>query len=40
MPLIGEVRAVTAGAAMLADQLRAEQVRVDWRPPIERPVAA
>src|SRR5262252_6676430 len=36
MPLIGEVRAVTAGAAMLADQLRADQVRVDWRPPIER----
>jgi hypothetical protein len=36
MPLIGEVRAVTAGAALLADGLRAEQVRVDWRPPLER----
>jgi len=36
MPLIGEVRAVTAGAAMLADQVRAEQLRVDWRPPIDR----
>ena len=36
MPLIGVVRAVTAGAALLADQLRAEQLRVDWRPPLER----
>ena len=33
MPLIGGVRAVTAGAGLLADALRAEQVRVDWRPP-------
>jgi len=36
MPVIGEIRAVTAGAAMLADQLGADQLRVDWRPPIER----
>ena len=36
MPLIGEVRAVTAGADLLADGLRAEQARVDWRPPLER----
>lgn len=35
--LLGDrVRAVTAGAAMLADSLEAEQVRVDWRPPLER----
>jgi hypothetical protein len=34
MPLIGEIRAVTAGAGLLADQLRAEQARVDWRPPL------
>ncbi len=36
MSLIGEVRAVTAGAALLAAGLRAEQVAVDWRPPLER----
>jgi hypothetical protein len=36
VPLIGELRAVTAGAGLLADELRAEQVRVDWRPPSER----
>ena len=36
MPLIGEVRAVTAGAELLADELRAEHVRVDWRPPLDR----
>ena len=36
MPLIGEVRAVTAGAELLAESLRAEQVRVDWRPPLAR----
>ena len=36
MPILGEVRAVTAGAAMLADSLEAPQVRVDWRPPLER----
>jgi hypothetical protein len=35
VPLIGEVRAVTAGADLLADTLRAEQTRVDWRPPLE-----
>ena len=34
MPLIGEIRAVTAGAGLLADQLRAEQARVAWRPPL------
>jgi hypothetical protein len=34
--LIGEVRAVTAGAGLLAAGLRAEQVAVDWRPPLER----
>jgi hypothetical protein len=33
--LIGEVRAVTAGAGLLADELRVEQVRVSWRPPLE-----
>ena len=36
MPLIGEIRAVTAGAGLLADQLQAEHVRVDWRPPLHR----
>lgn len=36
VPLIGDVRAVTAGAGLLADQLQADQVRVDWRPPLER----
>jgi Protein of unknown function (DUF1116) len=33
--LLGEVRAVTAGAELLADGLRAEQARVAWRPPLE-----
>jgi hypothetical protein len=32
----GRVRVVSAGAAMLADVVEAEQVRVDWRPPLER----
>lgn len=36
MPLIGEIRAVTAGAGLLADELRAEHVRVGWRPPLHR----
>ena len=36
MPLIGEVRAVTAGAGLLADTLRAAQARVAWRPPLDR----
>ena len=36
MPLIGEIRAVTAGAGLLADQLQAEHVRVGWRPPLHR----
>jgi hypothetical protein len=31
----GPVRVVSAGAAMLADALETEQVRVDWRPPRE-----
>ncbi|MBJ7598276.1 MAG: hypothetical protein DLM67_13910 [Candidatus Nephthysia bennettiae] len=34
--LSAPVRVVSAGAAMLADVLEAEQVRVDWRPPLER----
>src|SRR5207247_4890119 len=34
--LIGEVRAVTAGAGLLAEDLRAERVGVDWRPPLAR----
>jgi hypothetical protein len=33
--LIGTIRAVTAGADLLADTVRAEQARVDWRPPLE-----
>ena len=32
--MIGPIRAVTAGAALLADALEADQVRVDWRPPL------
>ena len=32
----GGIRAVTAGAELLADALEAEQVRVDWRPPLAR----
>lgn len=36
MPVIGDVRAITAGADLLADELQAEQLRVDWRPPLER----
>jgi Protein of unknown function (DUF1116) len=37
MSLFGApVRVVSAGAAMLADALEAEQVRVDWRPPLQR----
>jgi Protein of unknown function (DUF1116) len=36
VPLIGAIRAVTAGADLLAETLRAEQVRVDWRPPLAR----
>jgi len=34
--LIGDVRAVTAGAGLLADELLAEHLRVDWRPPLVR----
>lgn len=34
--MIGTIRAVSAGADLLADALDAEQVRVDWRPPLER----
>jgi hypothetical protein len=33
--LIGQIRAVTAGAELLASALRAEQTRVAWRPPLE-----
>jgi len=29
------IRAVTAGASLIADAVEAEQVRVDWRPPLE-----
>jgi hypothetical protein len=36
VPLIGEVRAVTAGAGRLAEAIRAPRVGVDWRPPLER----
>src|SRR5438270_3340503 len=37
MPILGpdSPRAVTVGAALLADSLAAPQVRVDWRPPLE-----
>jgi hypothetical protein len=34
--ILGEIRVVSAGAALLADSLEAEQVRVDWRPPLSR----
>ncbi len=34
MPILGEVRVVTAGASMLAEALEAPQVAVDWRPPL------
>jgi len=34
--VIGDVRAITAGADLLADELQAEQLRVDWRPPLDR----
>jgi Protein of unknown function (DUF1116) len=34
MPILGEIRAVTAGAAMLTETLEAPQVAVDWRPPL------
>jgi Protein of unknown function (DUF1116)/Bacterial Ig-like domain len=33
--LIGELRAVTAGADLLADGLRCEALRVGWRPPLD-----
>jgi hypothetical protein len=38
MPILGPdgPRAVTVGAALLADSLEAPQARVDWRPPLER----
>lgn len=36
MAVIGEVKAVTAGAALLADALECERVAVDWRPPLRR----
>jgi hypothetical protein len=34
--ILGEITVVSAGAALLADSLEAEQVRVDWRPPLSR----
>jgi hypothetical protein len=34
MPILGGIRAVTVGAAMLADALEAPRERVDWRPPL------
>ncbi|HKF77073.1 MAG TPA: DUF1116 domain-containing protein [Candidatus Dormibacteraeota bacterium] len=34
MAVIGELRAVTAGAAMLSEGLRTRQVGVSWRPPL------
>jgi hypothetical protein len=34
--ILGEIRVVSAGAALLADSLEAQQVRVDWRPPLSR----
>ncbi|HEX6350225.1 MAG TPA: DUF1116 domain-containing protein [Candidatus Dormibacteraeota bacterium] len=38
MPVLGPEgpRAVTAGAALLAESLESPQVRVDWRPPLQR----
>jgi Protein of unknown function (DUF1116) len=36
MSLIGEIRAVTAGAGLLAEQMGVEHVRVGWRPPLHR----
>ena len=32
--MIGPINAVTCGASLLADALEAEQIRVDWRPPL------
>lgn len=32
--MIGPIKAVTAGASLLADALGAEQIRVDWKPPL------
>ena len=35
MPILGEVRAVTAGAAMLTETLEAPHLAVEWKPPLE-----
>ena len=42
MPIIGDIRAVTAGASLIADAVEAPQVRVDWKPPLRslRPAPA
>jgi hypothetical protein len=32
--VIGPIKAVSAGARLISDALEAEQVRVDWRPPL------
>jgi len=34
MPIIGTIRAVTAGASLIADAVEAPQARVDWKPPL------
>ena len=34
MPIIGNIRAVIAGASLIADAVEAPQVRVDWKPPL------
>src|SRR5581483_6768605 len=36
MGVLGEIRAVTAGAAMLAETVDAPRIAVDWKPPLER----
>jgi hypothetical protein len=36
VPVLGDVRAVTAGAALLTDSLQAPHVAVDWKPPLRR----
>ena len=36
MPILGEIRAVTAGAAMLTETLEAPHLAADWKPPLAR----
>src|SRR5919109_3420666 len=36
MRILGEIRAVTAGAAMLTETLQAPHLAVDWKPPLAR----